>query len=657
MSQGCSRGQEFGVYLTWRVLLLTLGPKNTKIARNINSNTFPSQPKGEYRNSAASRTNQRIQHTVDADASADPVGSKNTLRIPLCWVNPTPKSWRHVVQLVGTVHGLKATQAISCAISPWPRISVTRDNVHQGRKRNENLCILLEFWKFYKKICGTLIFYPIFKKSILERICRKAKRDCLKCYESISDFRFNHNCKFLIIYVIIYCQKLKHQLFSIISKCYRSSYTNEYNVILNLKCFLFRLSKTWAGLNRRDRQHYERMLEFFSDKNNWEQLRSFVNTLKLPMIPYLGLFLTDLVYIDMAHPHFGGLESEQRQLKMNNILRMLADYQQSDYSSLPQLLQVQSYLASVRYIEELQKFVEDDHYKLSLTLEPNTPSSVNSASKDSIADATAGVGSLTLSPARKCSNTNTANNNNCPSHGGGHQSTKFVPGHRKARSLGTNIFKGCGGAGVSERCDSFTSLGGQHDPGCPSAQGAHGSRHLLDLDISEMELPPQQLRDCTSPPHTLTRTWSGLSSDSEEVVFEMSGEECGVQGPLRRKTIIKDGRRPAVASYHRYWVQLWGGALVYYHPKSLTSRGVERGDFKTSPCKLQHLTELKKKLILTGPQDAQSQPDVFQLSDPMAGTVYKFRAPSVSAAKSWISNLRHALEGNTHTPPDLITFE
>ena len=68
---------------------------------------------------------------------------------------------------------------------------------------------------------------------------------------------------------------------------------------------------------------------------------------------------------------------------------------------------------------------------MSLQLEPNTPNSSHSTSKDSIFDSCT---NSHLSPARNSAGRSSGPPVPCPTHG---SSGKFVPTHRKASSLGT----------------------------------------------------------------------------------------------------------------------------------------------------------------------------------------------------------------------------
>ena len=152
-----------------------------------------------------------------------------------------------------------------------------------------------------------------------------------------------------------------------------------------------------------------------------------LNIYKFPIIILTGLYLSDLIYIDVAHPHSGGLESHSRRLQMNNILRVISDLQQSSYTHLPTLDHIQNYLMSVRYIEELQKFVEDDNYKLSLKVEGpmQTLGQGLSTSKED-------VQILVAPPSPNTEPRNSNNQHLTPAAAG---TSKSVQCHRKTKSL------------------------------------------------------------------------------------------------------------------------------------------------------------------------------------------------------------------------------
>lgn len=88
------------------------------------------------------------------------------------------------------------------------------------------------------------------------------------------------------------------------------------------------------------------------------------------------------------------------------------------------------------------------------------------------------------------------------------------------------------------------------------------SRHLLDDSVIE---------DRNTLEAMSTRSTEGvvIGTENQSVVGgQFHNSVVGFQGCVRRKTLLKDGRKPAVASWQRYWLQIWANSLVYFPPKS-----------------------------------------------------------------------------------------
>lgn len=97
---------------------------------------------------------------------------------------------------------------------------------------------------------------------------------------------------------------------------------------------IYRLYKSWPYVNRKERSAFDRLSNLFNDDCNFENLRNHLSKSELPCIPYLGMFLRDLVFVDIAHPASSTrVETiNHRQVKMGRILESVMKYQKSFYS-------------------------------------------------------------------------------------------------------------------------------------------------------------------------------------------------------------------------------------------------------------------------------------------------------------------------------------
>lgn len=548
----------------------------------------------------------------------------------------------------------------------------------------------------------TLLDLPVFRSIAPEELmsCSWNKKNKLEVAPNVVAFtrRFNHVSFWTVQEVLRYeAVKARAEVMAHFIRVAKklgdlNNFHSQMAILSALQSApLFRLSKTWAQLPRKERATFDRLVDLFSENNNFASLREHMNSNALKQhtacIPYLGLYLTDLTFVDLAHPHSGGLETQQRQFKMNNILRIVSELQQSSYANLSVIPQVQQYLRSIRYIDELQRFIEDDHYKLSLKLEPNSPAASSSSSKESIRSNSARIQQQQQPPPKDPSLV--AELNLSPAEGSGCIRTpatkqSFVPGHRKSRSEGGNIFWACGGRAPATALAAAAGNEAVSWSGGPEAAPGSDEKvklHLLDDSLiledstagvcssSGVPVPGQSLKSSPagsifhSDKLRLTSNGNGggrqVGADPRNAVAtnaDQPGTTCNYQGCVKRKTLIKEGRRPTMTAWQRYWLQLWGSSLVFFAPKTLT-KGIERRDYRSEPCKYQ---SIEAWLVTAHGCSADAHMDelTFQMTDPFRKNIYRFRAPSPEDATGWCAALQDGVSSwRTKLPDNLIEFE
>lgn len=453
---------------------------------------------------------------------------------------------------------------------------------------------------------------------------------------------------------------------------------------------IYRLDKTWSHVSKRDKQTLDRMSSLFSDESNFDNLRQHLSRVGVPCIPYLGMYLRDLVYVDIAHPASSGINgiSHQRETKMNKILNEIKEFQKSSYPQIEVMPTLHGFLTSVRYIEELQKFLEEDNYKMSLKLEPPASqimksSYLNNSSSSPVSKKEKGVSQSKF----YLSSTNSSPVSHSKSQGGTSNSMPgaygkitpvlnqpFQPTHRKAKSLGSNIILDATCSRDQLEYVKRGSVDSDASRFSINYDSVEERKHLIDDSVIEESYDDAPKYSLTSKRPSLdfisgnvnrgfskSPSFNGYMScaatgspsassvprilGSDEVSLDLSsggvdssdayrmihGAKATFEGYVKRKTLVKDGNKPALSAWIRYWIELKGSMLLYYPSRSL--RGSKRDKF---------VSNVSKSISLNGGWTAgflSKTDSTFVLSDASSRNVYKFKVKSPEEASQWIRHI------------------
>ncbi len=145
---------------------------------------------------------------------------------------------------------------------------------------------------------------------------------------------------------------------------------------------IHRLRQLWTSLDKQHQKTYDQLQAVVSRDQSYKALRAQLHSLDPPCVPYLGVYLTDLIFIEDGNPDFvqGGLINFVKCQFVSQVIREIRQYQDVPYCLEPVPF-IRDFLLNVKVLPD------SEMYAISLQIEPRgsnkdqSPSSSSSKSR------------------------------------------------------------------------------------------------------------------------------------------------------------------------------------------------------------------------------------------------------------------------------------
>ncbi|KAM5292989.1 LOW QUALITY PROTEIN: ras-specific guanine nucleotide-releasing factor 1 [Ctenodactylus gundi] len=149
---------------------------------------------------------------------------------------------------------------------------------------------------------------------------------------------------------------------------------HNYNAVLEItssmnRSAIFRLKKTWLKVSKQTKALIDKLQKLVSSEGRFKNLREALKNCDPPCVPYLGMYLTDLAFIEEGTPNYteDGLVNFSKMRMISHIIREIRQFQQTAYK-IEHQTKVTQYLLDQSFVMD-----EESLYESSLRIEPKLP--------------------------------------------------------------------------------------------------------------------------------------------------------------------------------------------------------------------------------------------------------------------------------------------